>query len=126
MAGHNYSFLIVEIRYILNLRNIQEEKKTETGDPASVFLQVNGLTGGFPLTLGNSLLYRIPDQPLKPFVIERLFGPDYRFQGEFKLISAGLTKVPVSHMEIRTLVNRSSYVLMANIAFQTFHNNSSF
>jgi hypothetical protein len=99
------------------------EKKTETGAP---FLFSCRLAGGFPLTFGNSLLYRIPDKPFKPFIIEGLLGPDYRFQGEFKLIMAILTKVPVSHMEIRTLVNSSGYVLMANITFQIFHNNSSF
>jgi hypothetical protein len=80
---------------------------------------------GFPLTLGNGFLYRIPYKPVVPFIAKGLFSPYHRFDDSFHLIVASLANVPMGHMVVGTLADCGSYVLVTNITSQTFHSNSS-
>jgi hypothetical protein len=74
-----------------------------------------------PFALLNGFFDGFLDQFGVPVVAKGLFRPDHRFNQSFKLIMAGLTDVPVSHVEIITPGNRLLDRVAANITGKGLH-----
>jgi len=56
-----------------------------------------------------------------PFIVERLFGPNYRLNLEFQFVMAGFANVPMGHVEIITSRNGGFDDTLANITGKGFH-----
>jgi hypothetical protein len=74
-----------------------------------------GLIPGIEFPFLDSFFDGIPHKPVKPFIVEGLFGPDYGFQVQLQLIFAGFTDIPVGNMKIiasryRLLDNMFTYI----------------
>jgi hypothetical protein len=76
---------------------------------------------GLNLPFQNGFFDGILGQPAKPFITERLFCPDYRFQNSFQTIFAGFTKVPVGKVEAIPVGNRITDNMFTHIAGEGLH-----
>jgi hypothetical protein len=76
---------------------------------------------GLEIALGDGIFDGILDEPVKPFIVKGLFGPDNRPQQGIQLFFAGLTNIPVGKTKIVPPHNGLMHRMFTNITGYSLH-----
>jgi hypothetical protein len=79
------------------------------------------IPGGLESALRDGIFNGILEEPVKPFIVKGLFGPDNRPQQGIQIFLAGLTNIPVGKIKIAPPHSGLLYRMFTNITGYRFH-----